>query len=153
MEKHTSKKIRIAGNIFFFLYLIILIYLLLFAENYGRNPADRDYSFNLVLFREIGRFWRHRDILGMEAVFINLAGNVLAFIPFGAVLPVINRNTRNFFMIALLSFEFSLLVETIQLIFRVGSFDVDDMFLNTLGGMIGYGIFTVCNRLRRKFYG
>ena len=32
-------------------------------------------------------------------------------------------------------------------------FDVDDIILNTLGGMLGYGVFAVCNRLRRKIYG
>ncbi len=37
----------------------------------------------------------------------------------------------------LISFEMSLLVELIQLVTRVGSCDVDDMILNTLGGMIG----------------
>jgi len=36
------------------------------------------------------------------------------------------------------SFEFSLLVETIQLVSKVGSFDVDDLLLNTIGGAIGY---------------
>ncbi len=38
----------------------------------------------------------------------------------------------------LISFEFSLLIECIQLVSKVGSFDVDDMILNTLGGSLGY---------------
>ena len=41
-------------------------------------------------------------------------------------------------MTVLYSFELSLLVELLQLVFKVGSFDVDDMFLNTLGGIAGY---------------
>ena len=32
----------------------------------------------------------------------------------------------------------SLGVETIQLFTRVGSFDVDDILLNTIGGVLGY---------------
>mgnify|MGYP002239286720 CR=1 FL=1 len=32
----------------------------------------------------------------------------------------------------LYSFELSLLVELLQLVFKVGSFDVDDLFLNTI---------------------
>jgi glycopeptide antibiotics resistance protein len=35
----------------------------------------------------------------------------------------------------------SLLVELIQLISKVGSCDVDDILLNTLGGVIGYLLF------------
>ena len=36
-----------------------------------------------------------------------------------------------------MTFVFSLIVETVQLITRTGSFDVDDIFLNTLGGIVG----------------
>ena len=47
----------------------------------------------------------------------------------------------------------SLLVETIQLVTKVGSFDVDDMMLNTLGAFLGYVIFKICDKMRRKYYG
>ena len=89
----------------------------------------------------------------MAAVLANIVGNVICFIPFGAILPVLNRKARNFFMILTLSFEFSLLVECTQLISKVVSFDVDDLFLNTLGGVLGFLLFTICNRMRRKHYG
>ena len=45
-------------------------------------------------------------------------------------------------------FELSLLLELLQLVFRVGSFDVDDLLLNTLGGMAGYGLY----RLFVRYY-
>ena len=44
----------------------------------------------------------------------------------------------------------SLCVEIIQLFTRVGSFDVDDILLNTIGGVLGYIIFLICNGIRRK---
>jgi len=43
----------------------------------------------------------------------------------------------------------SFFVECFQLVTRVGSFDVDDMLLNTLGGVIGYIVFAICNMIRR----
>lgn len=92
-------------------------------------------------------------MIGNFAVFINLAGNVLAFVPFGFFLPMLNRHTRGIFRMALFTFEFSFLVETIQLVSRVGSFDVDDLTLNTLGGILGYLIFAFCDYVRRKVYG
>ena len=52
----------------------------------------------------------------------------------------------------LLGFSVSLAVETIQLVTRVGIFDVDDLMLNTLGAALGYLVFAVCNRVRRKIY-
>lgn len=141
------------GIILFILYLCALTYFLFFSEKYGRTLTDREYSYNLTPFLEIKRFWNNREILGKTAVFTNLAGNVLAFLPFGAILPVINRRTRSFFRIMLFSFEFSFLVECIQLVTKVGTFDVDDLMLNTLGGVIGYLIFVLCNRMRRHLYG
>ncbi len=38
-------------------------------------------------------------------------------------------------------FTWSLILETLQLIFKVGSFDVDDLFLNTLGAAFGFGCY------------
>lgn len=43
----------------------------------------------------------------------------------------------------------SLLVETLQLVFRVGCFDVDDMILNTLGGIVGYLLLKLVERRRK----
>lgn len=86
----------------------------------------------------------------MTAVMLNLAGNVIAFVPFGFFLPVISRKCRSFLYMLFFSFEFSLMVETIQLISKVGSFDVDDLLLNTIGGAMGYLVFIVLNCIRRK---
>ena len=153
MKKETKKKIQIVSAGLFLLYLVCLTYFLFFAESLGRSYTEREYTYNLHLFKEISRFWIYREERGVAAVLANIVGNVVCFIPFGAILPVLNRKARNFFMILTLSFEFSLLVECAQLISKVGSFDVDDLFLNTLGGVTGFFIFTICNRLRRKHYG
>jgi len=48
----------------------------------------------------------------------------------------------------LFSFAFSFMLETIQLVFKVGSFDVDDMTLNTLGAALGYICYRVVQWLR-----
>ena len=134
------------------IYLILLIYFLFFAESYGRGAAE-EYRYNLVPFREIQRYLLYPHILGTYAVLTNLVGNVAGFLPFGAILPVLKRNMRSFWKVLLLSFEFSAVIEVTQLLTRVGSFDVDDIILNTAGGGLGYLIFAVCNRLRRKYYG
>lgn len=115
--------------------------------------AERAYRYNLVPFVEIRRFWMYRKQLGTFALFTNIFGNVLGFIPFGFILPVICRGFRNGFLIILSGFCLSLCVETIQLVTKVGCFDVDDLILNTLGAAIGYLAFAICDYLRRKYYG
>lgn len=127
-----------------------MTYFLFFAESTGRTFEGRSYHYNLVLFREIRRFWVYRESLGFTAVALNLLGNIMAFIPFGMILPVMSRRCRSFLFMTFLTFEFSLVVEVIQLIFKVGSFDVDDLLLNTIGGILGFCIFRIVNRIRRQ---
>ena len=91
--------------------------------------AEREYRYNLVPFVEIRRFWIYREQLGVFALFTNLIGNVLGFIPYGFILPVIHNGLRSGFLIILSGFGLSLCVETIQLVTKVGCFDVDDLIL------------------------
>ena len=153
MKKETKRKIRIGGACLFVLYLLLLTYFLFFSETFGRSVSDGSYRYNIEPFREIRRFWVHRRTLGADAVWVNLVGNVLAFLPFGLFVPMIAPRLDMPLRVTLLSTEFSLIVELIQLVSKVGSFDVDDIILNTLGGILGYIIWIVSNRLRRKIYG
>ena len=139
-DKKEKYRLRLTW-VLFIVYMVLLMYFLFFAEIMGRTYIERDYHYNLVPLREIKRFIVYRKKLGWGAVVVNLLGNVAAFVPFGRILPVLLKRCRHFFYIVLLSFEFSLFVEVIQLISKVGSFDVDDLFLNTLGGAVGYLIF------------
>lgn len=152
MSHKQIKKIRTLGKVFFVLYILFLLYFLIFSEWYGRTGVSKEYRYNLVLFKEINRFIEYRVELGFFAVFTNLCGNILIFVPFGFFISVASR-ARGFFMTLFYSFALSLCVEIFQLITRVGSFDVDDLLLNTIGGVVGYILFAICNRIRRKHYG
>lgn len=152
MKVKHRKALRICSYIIFGVYIILLTYFLFFAESTGRTFEGRTYHYNLVLFKEIRRFFKYRDSLGNMAVVLNLVGNVVAFVPFGMILPIMNRRFRSFFYMTFLTFEFSLIVELIQLVCKVGSFDVDDLLLNTIGGILGYLIFALVNRIRRHKY-
>ncbi len=132
------------GRILFYLYMASLIYFLFFSERYGRTLSNREYHYNLELFKEIRRFWIYRKTLGWETVFVNLAGNIAVFIPVGLAVPLLYERYRSFFQVALLAFEISLAAVLIQLMTKVGTFDVDDLFLNTVGGCIGYALFVCC---------
>ncbi len=149
LKTKQRKKIRFLGKILFVLYIGFILYFLLLTEIYGRTELRDDYAYNLVLFKEIKRFWEYREALGFYVVFANLVGNVLIFIPFGFFMPM-GSKYRNFFATLSYSFLLSLCVEVFQLITRVGSFDVDDLFLNTLGGCIGYIVFSICCSIRRR---
>ncbi len=141
VKKRTGKLTRLVSRFFFGLYLLLLVYLMFFAEDWGRSMLGGDYHYNLVPFREIRRYLRYYAQIGKWRTVWNLAGNIIGFVPFGALLPALGERKMGFWKVALLSFELTLVIEVSQLVLRVGSCDIDDMILNTLGGCIGYGLY------------
>lgn len=144
-------KHRVLSFVFFVLYFIVLFYLLFFSEEMGRTYTEREYHYNLMPFHEIRRFITYSKVLGFKAVILNLVGNIAAFMPFGSFLPIYTKRCRNVWYTVFYSFELSLLVEILQLVFKVGSFDVDDLLLNTLGGLLGFLVYkAVMHAWKRK---
>ena len=133
------------------LYLCLLAYFMFFSEGFGRTDANRDYAYNILPFHEIARYFRYYHILGFWPFMINIVGNVVAFMPCGFFLPVVSRRSRRRYNAVCLSFLFSASLETLQLIFKVGSFDVDDMILNTLGAGLGYFCYKKVQRIRVRY--
>lgn len=148
-----KKKIRMGTIVFLVLYLMVLAYVCFFSEAYGRTETQNIYRYNLVPFKEIMRFYTYRELVGIRAFVLNLFGNVLAFLPFGMMMPIISWRYRGFVKVTGLTFLLSLSIECIQLLTKVGSFDVDDLLLNTLGGIIGFCIFWIMNKIRRRWFG
>ncbi|MFF2885998.1 VanZ family protein [Paenibacillus sp. NPDC057967] len=100
--------------------------------------SQRLESGNLVLFREISRslqsFSSH-DIY-------NLLGNVVIFMPLGILLGLMfTRKRMAGIKVLFYAFFLSLCLETAQLLFMIGQFDVDDILLNTGGGVLGFAIY------------
>ena len=141
---------RTLGKLLFVLYLGFVFYFLLLSEAYGRRGEMTEYHYNLELFKEIKRFWQYREQLGWFATTANLVGNVLVFVPFGFLMPMASKE-RSLIATVCYSFVLSLVVEISQILLKVGSFDVDDLLLNTVGGILGYIAFLICNALRRNY--
>lgn len=136
MKKEKSKPHPLVV-LLFVMYLLLLFYLLFFSKTYGRT-MDSGYRYNLELFKEIKRFWSNRDSLGWSSVITNLAGNIVAFAPFGFFIPMLCRAGKNVVGCVMISAIFSLAVELVQLYTKVGAFDVDDILLNAIGGLVGF---------------
>ena len=134
----------------FIVYISVLVYFLFFADMFGRTSGSTNYRYNLTPFKEIRRFIVYSGYLGVSSVCTNLLGNVAAFVPFGIFLPILTNNRLKFYQVTVYTFSLTLMIEMIQLISRVGIFDVDDMILNTLGGIIGYLMFFVWKSIKER---
>lgn len=134
----------------FLAYLFALSYVLFFAEAFGRTGKSEEYRYNLTLFQEIRRYLKMALNHNWNLFVINVVGNIAVFIPFGIFMPLLFPKCKNVILTALFSLEFSIVIEVIQIVSRVGSFDVDDLLLNTLGGVCGFIIFVIGASLWKK---
>lgn len=66
--------------------------------------------------------------------------NVLLFLPLGFLAPMLYKDCRKPLSVLMLGFGFSVLIEASQILsFRAT--DIDDVILNTLGAMAGWGLY------------
>ena len=80
---------------------------------------------------------------------INIIGNITMFIPIGIVWPAVFRKLDTHKKVIAAGTGFSLAIEILQLPFYDRVTDVDDLILNSLGFLIGYGIYLLVKKLRR----
>lgn len=143
----------------FLVYLMAVAYLVFFSRS-----ATEEYQVHVALFKDL------RDAVRIDLGFfgfiqtlfsqgfasalshvkiISPAGitqvymNIMLFVPMGYLLPYLFPWFRARVRIrpALACFTISLLIENLQLIFRHGFYDMDDLVTNTLGGVIGQFLF------------
>lgn len=76
----------------------------------------------------------------------NLLGNFVGFMPLGLLAPLLFEKVRSVKTMLVLSFLTSLAFELTQLVTGLGIFDVDDLILNTAGGVMGYLAFMLFNK-------
>lgn len=80
----------------------------------------------------------------------NVLINVIAFMPFGCLVPLLWRRINNYQRIVSISLLCSCCIESIQLITRRGSFSCDDVIGNVIGAMIGFGAMKMVQRYRNS---
>ena len=76
---------------------------------------------------------------------VNLAGNIIPFMPIGFLAPLVFRSISRQ-KVFVLGVGTGLTFEMMEILFRVGIFDVDDVILNALGVIVGYGVFVLFHR-------
>ena len=116
------------------------------------TPFNIDWTqVNLIPFRTIKHYFYianlNMDKWG-ELSALNLLANIFLFTPIGIFFPLRWKSTRSFLKVFLLGLWTTCFIEFIQL-FINRSVDIDDVILNTIGVMIGYGILCLCLNLKK----
>lgn len=140
MNKKTKNRIRELVPYFTLLvYLMTLIWrMFFFAYDGFIRFQSKSMAYNLIPFKTISDFIKGYHNYEPHIIVYNLLGNVIIFMPLGFLLPFVLKKNNNLEYVFIISFFTILLAESMQLIFRVGVFDVDDLILNLIGCLIGY---------------
>lgn len=139
-EDRKNRK-RIIAGILLVLYIGFIIYTTLLC----REPKDyREYNFQL--FWSYQRFFDDVQPQGQQILL-----NILFFIPYGVLVPLCVDGSwkRKLAITVITACLLSGTVEFLQLLYKLGIAEFDDVFDNTMGAAIGAFVVLVLGRVKR----
>lgn len=119
----------------FIIYVLLLIWIILFKLHFSVAEMDRIRIINLNPFQ---------GAIGANEIY-----NILFFIPLGIYICIL-KNKWVFIKKVILILCSSLLFEILQFVFAIGRSDITDLLCNTLGGVIGIGIYEFLSRILKS---
>lgn len=127
-----------------FFGILSIVYIFLLFQLLTKVELNTNSGYNLVPFTEIFRYK-----FGSSLFMYNVVGNILAFVIFGLIVSSYIK-PKTCLAPFLTSLVVSTTVEFVQL--NIGrSFDVDDIILNVLGGIIGYLLYIGLTAIHNHF--
>jgi glycopeptide antibiotics resistance protein len=143
-KNHLFTFLHEVGVIFFLLYMTAVFSQTILTFLYTGPEVTRHFSnVNLVPFRVFQDNYYAISELGLWQPFIiNFLGNICIFIPIGLLFPLLWSGYNRLWKVTLMGFLISLFIETAQLK-QARSSDIDDLWLNTLGAVVGYILYKI----------
>lgn len=132
------------------MYTLFILYFMFFAFGRGNSEAD-SYTF-ILLPDNFLKLPNLLELLHPTLMDVVSLGNMAAFIPFGILIPLLYpMKFVRFIILFMLSI---LLLETLQALTLLGSFDMGDVLKNSTGAVIGFAAYSVgirAKNVRRSF--
>lgn len=133
-QKNQGQSVSVKDILCILVLSIYLVFLL--GGTVLNRTIGEEWRFNLRLFWSYQEVFNTRDV----ALLWQIVYNVLVFIPWGILVSEIIHATSKFGLVVLSAAGLSFAIELTQLVFRLGLAEFDDVFHNTLGAVIGYGL-------------
>ena len=126
-------------RILFAVYFLILVWILLFKMSFSLDELYKSRSINLIPFMG--------SVVVNGRIYINeIIDNILVFIPIGIYICMLKEDWSILRKISV-GFFISLGIEVLQFILAIGATDITDLLGNTLGGILGIGVFYLFSKL------
>ncbi len=108
------------------MYLYVVLNLTLFNRNFGQFENNMNLT-----FLQLSYYFP-------QLTLIHLAENFALTLPLGFLLPMGFDLFRKPCFGLFTGFAMSMVIESIQFVTGLGNFELDDIFMNTLGAVVGY---------------
>ncbi len=144
LSHRKKEKILIVLYILFLMYLCLMIWEVFIGPYRSYSDVRR---YNLYPFKTIMEFLLNTTKYNFRVIFINLAANIITFIPLGFFIALLFRRSCKLLNTTLSCMLIITCIELGQFILNVGVLDIDDIILNTLGCVLGFMIFKVVRKL------
>lgn len=118
-------------SVLFILYIVSVCALTLLNRG-----ANYEGSVNLSLFSSYREAWYDFSVRDWQYIYFNIA----MFVPLGIFLPQLFKRFSSLGWMLLAAVLFTGFIESVQYITGVGIFELDDLFNNILGALIGFGL-------------
>jgi glycopeptide antibiotics resistance protein len=164
------KVFKIGTWVLFGLYSFIILFNLLFQRiiirftdyyingdtfnRYVFTPMDSNgyfdflkFNSNIIPFKNTIEYLTGSDRFNMDIIINNTLGNILIFLPLGIFLPLLFKRYSRFSKVVVASIVISFTIETLQIILKIGQFDIDDVILNTIGSILGFLLLKIIKRI------
>ena len=149
MNNKEIKRLNILSIILFCIYILLLIWIVLFKCNIYLSITNGYFEFKTLTLKERFDYYLipFIDYINNDSTqtFIKFKDgilNVIVFIPLGLYLSFFIKKNK-FIKVIFYTFLISLLFEIIQLFSLLGSFQTEDLILNTFSGLLGYIIYKI----------
>ena len=140
-KKHKFNKLQCGAAILLSLYIVVLLYFTVV----GRYSHE-EYEYKINFFTSYRWFFKYNG----EQVLRQLLINLVMIMPVGFLLPVVIKAKYKYLITMALSLLLTVFIETMQLITKCGSFEVDDIINNFIGAVLGMLVYALCSKLLKS---
>ena len=145
MRRNHSRTYLIIFSLFW-VYLLMVMAVTFFPiplPGPGQSRVSVGYILSKINFIpfNFGQMWHNYRIV----IFLEIFGNILMTIPYGFGLPLLTHIRPKQFIWAAMAIGFTIetsqLIESLIVRMSFRQVDINDFLLNTVGALIGYGLF------------
>ncbi|KON68879.1 hypothetical protein AKG34_08815 [Peribacillus butanolivorans] len=116
--------------------LLISYVIMVIGVTFLNRGPNYQGGMDLSFFTSYREAWYSFSVRHWQFIYLN----IFMFIPFGILFPILHSRFQKAVWTIGMATLFTLSIESVQLITGYGIFEVDDLFNNLLGAVIGYGI-------------